>query len=227
MLREKYKATTLNDCVFANQTIQNRIQAYASGNLKGHLILHGPNGTGKSTIADLLPYAIDGQDAYIEPKDFDDLINVKDLRNYLENGYFYWGKTYLVFHEFDDAKGSFSLFCKTIDKLQNKVMMIITTNNPMKIHQSIRSRCNCISLPALTATDVLPRIQFILRAEGIHLPDIQVLAYLKSWDKHGDIRKYLDVVADLTYLHKSNLPFPLVTTSRPKPAALKVVNKNT
>ena len=65
MLREKYKATTLNDCVFANQTIQNRIQAYASGNLKGHLILHGPNGTGKSTIADLLPYAIDGQDAGI------------------------------------------------------------------------------------------------------------------------------------------------------------------
>lgn len=76
----KYKPQTLSDVIYPNIAVERRIAGYATGQLEGHLLLWGPNGTGKTTVADLLPYAISGQNACIEDKDFDELLSKKDLK---------------------------------------------------------------------------------------------------------------------------------------------------
>jgi len=54
-----------------------------------------------------------------------------------------------------------------LDELGSDVMLILTTNNFMKIHPSLRSRCKVVEMPALTAQDVLARAQWIVQQEGL------------------------------------------------------------
>ena len=56
----KYAPKNLNEVIYPNVAVQRRIQGYATGQLEGHIILHGPNGTGKTTLANLLVRAIGG-----------------------------------------------------------------------------------------------------------------------------------------------------------------------
>jgi replication-associated recombination protein RarA len=95
-----------------------------------------------------------------------------------------------------------------LDDLGSDVMLILTTNNFMKIHPSLRSRCKVVEMPALTAQDVLPRAQWILQQEGLILERDQLLTYLKPQQVSGDLRKYFGELDKLLYLHTQGLPMP-------------------
>jgi hypothetical protein len=51
---QKYAATSLSGYVFEDANVAATINDYANGRRSGGLLLHGPNGTGKSTIALLM-----------------------------------------------------------------------------------------------------------------------------------------------------------------------------
>ena len=145
----KYAPKNLNEIIYPNDATKNRILAYGSGALSGHIILHGPNGTGKTSIANLLPHAIDGVEADIESKNFKEIFDLDNIGEYLLRVNHLKtinqsGKYYMVFNEFDNAKGNFDEFWTAMDKCQN-LMLIITTNNIMDVHASIRSRCEMIA----------------------------------------------------------------------------------
>lgn len=226
-----YAPKNLNEVIYPNVAVQRRINAYANRKIEGHIILHGPNGTGKTTVANLLPYAIDGIDADVEHKSFDEVLNQKDLKGYLQsacttNQFSGKSKFYLVFHEFDNATSKLNKLWTAMDELEDKLMLIITTNEPMKIHQSIRSRCDLIEMKALTAQAMLSRAQQILISEGIKLPNNQVLYYLKQWENHGDLRKYLKCLDELIFMHSAGIPFPAVPSiSAPNLSVVKAKSK--
>jgi replication-associated recombination protein RarA len=210
----KYKPINLNEVIYPNIGVERLVQGYGNGALSGHVILHGPNGTGKSTIANLLPYAISGPDAMVEDKNYDALLAQKDIKGYLQRSY-QWSqltgstKYFLVFHELDYTKYNLSHLWTAMDDLGQDLMVIITTNNPMGIPLALRSRCALIDMPALSANAVLSRAQHILQAEGLTLPDSQVLAYLENEEQHGDIRSYMRALDQVMYLNSVNLPLPL------------------
>ena len=212
-VKHKYAPQSLADVIYPSAAVQQRINAYASKALEGNVLLWGPNGTGKSTVARLLPQAIDGVNATIENKDISDLMKMADLKSYLSNAT-YWAsgnndeKLFIVAEEFDSVKGDFAKFWTAIDKFQDRIMLIITTNELMSIHKSIRSRCDQIQFPAVKAQHVLPRAQAILKAEGVNLPDYQVLSYLAEVENFGDVRLYMNKLNEVIYLHRSHQPLP-------------------
>jgi len=216
----KYAPRNLNEIVYPNIAIERRIMGYASGALENNILLHGSNGTGKTSIASLLPYAISGQNAQIEDKDYDKVLEQKDIKSYLRNACqtskLYGGdKFFLVFNEFDNAKANVSKLWTAMDACADSLMVIITTNEPMNVHKSIRSRCDLIEMPALKAVAVLRRAQQILAAEGLALPNEQVLSYLKTRDHFGDWRKYMAVMDELLYSNAQGLPLPAWSQSAP------------
>jgi replication-associated recombination protein RarA len=225
---EKYAPESLHEAVIPSVATANRINGYATGGLNGHIILYGPNGTGKSTVAHLLPTAISGDDAFVEPTSLEQLLAMKDLKGYLKqsahvaqvlNG----SKYFLVYDEADAVKGNFAKFWTAVDYCGSEVMVIFTTNNPMAIPASIRSRSDEIALPALTPQQFLPRAQFMLQAEGVKLPNAQVLHYLTQIQHTPDIRKYCRKVDEIIFLVNSSLPLPAAPSVAANQPQIKVV----
>ena len=221
----KYSPTNLSEVIYPNIAVERRIQGYATGQLEGHMILHGPNGTGKTTLANLLVRAIGGEDAVVESNEHDELLDKRDLRGYLRQAAALArlttsGKHFLLLNEFDTAKKRLSQFWNALDACGDGVMVIITTNKPMAIDPSIRSRCDLVGMPAISASAALARVQFILQAEGLQLGSAQVLEYLRSREHWGDLRKYFGLADELLYLQRNDLPFPAWSST---PRTLKVI----
>ncbi len=226
---EKYAPKSLNDVVIPSVATANRLNGYADGGLNGHIILYGPNGTGKSTVANLLPTAISGEDAFIEPKSLEELLALKDLQGYLKqtahvakvmNG----SKYFLVYDEADAVKGNFARFWTAVDYCGSDVMMIFTTNNPMAIPASIRSRADEIPFPALKPQQFLPRAQYMLQAEGVKILNAQVLHYLTQIQHTPDIRKYCKKVDEIIYLSRNGMVLPPAPATAANHPQIKVVS---
>ena len=224
----KYAPQSLGDVVYTSTAQDIRINAYAQSGLNGHIILWGPNGTGKSTVAKLLPNAIAGTQAIIESKSLENLLAIKDLKTYLMREahsakVLFGGKYFLVYDEADTTKGSMSDFWTAVDYCGSDLMMILTTNNPMAIAQSVRSRSDEINFPALTPQQFLPRAQYMLNAEGVNLPNAQVLHYLVQIQHTPDLRKYCRKLDELIYLVQNNLPLPPFANAAANQPQMKVV----
>jgi replication-associated recombination protein RarA len=210
---EKYAPSDLSEVIFGNKSSQYLVNAIGKSAFDCHVLLHGPNGTGKTTTAELLALAIGGEDAMVETKDFNTVLAMPDLKDYFQRcaslaRFTSSGKYFLIWHEFDNAKVNPHALWTALDDLGSGVMMILTTNNFMKIHPSLRSRCKVVEMPALTAQDVLPRAQWILQQEGLVLKRDQLLTYLMPQQISGDLRKYFGELDKLLYLYKQGLPMP-------------------
>ena len=217
----KYAPTNLNDVIYPSTAVALRIQAYAANQLEGHVMLYGPNGTGKTTVAKLLVNAIGGPDAQLEQKDMDDLLGLSKLKDYIKTSCAMArltssGKYFIVLNEFDKVKKGESDFWNALDACEDDVMAIITTNNPMAIDRAIRSRFDMIDMCGVPAVQALPRVQLALKAEGLALPDAQVLHYLKQVEHFLDFRKYFKKADELIFLRDSGLQFP-AWNGGPKP----------
>lgn len=221
----KYAPTNLNEVIYPNVAVQRRIHGYATGQLEGHMILHGPNGTGKTTLANLLVQAIGGEDAILETNEHEELLDKRDIRGYLRQAASLARLTtsrkyFILLNEFDTAKKRLSQFWTAMDACGDGVMVIMTTNKPMEIDPSIRSRCDLVEMPAISASAALARVQFILQAEGLQLGTAQVLEYLRSREHWGDLRKYFGLADELLFLQHNDLPFPAWSSA---PRTLKVI----
>ena len=221
----KYAPNDLDELIYPNIGVERRINGYASRQLEGHIILHGPNGTGKTSLANLLVKQIGNQNPEVERKETEEFLAQPDLKKYLKQASAYAAMTtsekfFLILNEFDYSKKNLNKFWTALDACGGGVMAIITTNQPMDVHPSVRSRCDVIEMPGVCAEAALQRIQYCLSMEGVNLPDAQVLHYLKLQEQFLDLRRYFRVADQIIYLIKNNLPMPS-WTSTPKP--LRVV----
>ncbi|ANJ00418.1 hypothetical protein A8O14_10235 [Polynucleobacter wuianus] len=225
---DKHKPKNLDEVIYPNQTVKERIMAHATGGLTGNLMLWGPNGTSKSTVANLLPVAISGENAFVETKSlnvlmdhpqFEEIISKSCLLTTFTDSHQY----YIVSHELDNYKIKAHEFWVLMDKYSTQMKVIITTNDPMKVHPSIRSRCTPVHFPAVQPHQVLKRAQYILQQEGVHLTDAAVMHYLSAVQHHGDLRKYFEKLDDLIFLQSKGTPFPPVPTGTQAANRLSVV----
>jgi replication-associated recombination protein RarA len=221
----KYAPNTLDDVVYPSPAVGARIKAISSGTLSCNVLLHGDNGTGKSTVARLIIEALGGSRENTEDKHFDELLKMKDLKSYLDNTASLYrnavsSKYFFLWEEFDNARGEMHKLWTQMDRHSDVFTVVITTNNPMSVHKSMRDRCCVIHMPPLTANNVLPRVQEILKAEGLILPANQTLAYLKGREMRGSLRGYMELVDELLALTAAGLPLP-TWASPPKLRAVR------
>jgi hypothetical protein len=85
----------------------------------------------------------------------------------------------------------------------------------MNIDRAVRSRFDMIEFGGVSAMAALQRIQFVLKAEGLQLPDAQVLYYLKQEEHLMDLRKYFKKADELLFLHNNKQSFPKWNTTAP------------
>lgn len=232
----KYAPASINDVVFTNAWTESSIKAIASGMPVSGLLLSGSNGNGKTTIANLIANELTKHCPALHWNDsIEKFLGYEDIRQTVFGNATYYragcgataqDRVVVIFNELDKFKGRLDRLWLAMDALKNDLLVIITTNEPMSIPLPLRSRCDKHDFRRVTPAEFLSRAQFILKAEGVTLPDADTLHYLSAMtSKVSDVRDYMRVLDKLIFMtHKGFALPPVIAAATPSiPASVSAV----
>ena len=205
----KYRPKSLDEFVFATTALKNAVNMYADGATMTPLILHGPHGTGKSLLAELIPKSIDGPDVVVSRLTIDDLKNRKSIKDNLTRSITYddlfrsenqhWNYTILDECEFD-SKVIKDAVRIAIDRMQGRNLYIFVTNDLNRIDTGVADRSMRVHVPPVSPEDFLPKALHILKSEGVEAPADVILDILVATHKanpsNREYYKVLDTLID-------------------------------
>ena len=184
----KYAPKTLDEVVLGGITLKNKLAEYINGRDLKPLILHGGVGTGKTTIANLLPDAIEGKKAEVTRLKAVEFNSINDVMQTFEDHTMFYQvftindqkRNYIISNEINFTPKAAIAFREVIDDMIGHTQFIFTTNYIDQVDIALRDRSSCLVVPPVSAKDWLPRAQWILQQEGIALPDDQLLKVLSA-----------------------------------------------
>jgi transcriptional regulator with XRE-family HTH domain len=187
------KPTTIDDVVFPSKEAELHIKAWIAGKGKNHLILHGEPGTGKTTLAKLLPALREAGAGPIElrcPRVGDVAGFVESLNRGASTVSLDGHCRYYVLNEFDNLRIDFQRELKPLfEEPYDHVCFIATTNHLDAIDAALANRCVSIHWPTPPFDRALPRLKALARGMGLHISDevLRTQVYAKSgWRDMND-----------------------------------------
>jgi replication-associated recombination protein RarA len=204
----KYRPKTIDEFVFADDKVKQKVERYVRGGALRPVILHGTHGTGKSVLGELIPSAIEGKNVQINKVHAEDLNNNKEVRSQFVRSSHFDSlfepegqiRNYNVIDEANDAFKAKGALRESLDAMNGRDLTIFTTNEFGNLDKGLRSRCEAIEVPPVPAERFHSRAQEILRNEGVDLPDDVVLKVLESvYEAHRDNREYYKALDELIY----------------------------
>jgi len=204
--QHKYRAKNISEFVFANEEVQRQVTRYAKGKTFRPLVMFGPNGTGKSTLADLIPKALDGDQVKVTRIKAEDLNSNAEVRKLFTRTKQFdkmfkpegQNRNYTVVEEvnFDPkAKGAMR---ESLDEMEGRDLIIFTTNELDKLDVGLLSRAEVVEVPPVSPETFLKKAQEILKSEGVNLDDKSVLEVLESvYQIKSDNRSYYKALDEI------------------------------
>ncbi len=201
---QKYHPTKLCEVVYPDAHSLRIIQGYESAKQDRNLLLHGGWGSGKTTLAKLIPPAFDinfpasllTSNGYLDvmfiaggSTDRSN-VGVKKIKdrtgNICLNGS---DKFYVIIDEADMLSAQYQGALKSLMTERPHVLFILTTNYIDKIDLGIRSRCEKVHLDPAPAERWMDKARLILSQEKVIITDQNLLALLEAYK--GDNRDIL------------------------------------
>ena len=213
---------TLNDIIFGNNESKLRIYDIVTGaevipsNGKSAILLYGAWGTGKTTMAKMLPNAIEkgktGQDLCMSedlikcqqgfngPQVMDFIAKILD-KNSLNAS----GLHYIIIDEVD------MLTKQAQDSLKSSLnatrcVFILTTNHISEIQRGLLDRCVLVEMNAAKNDQLLPVAQSIAKEMGIDISDEELLPTIKA--ANGSFRNITHNIERL--IRRKNIPTNII-----------------
>jgi replication-associated recombination protein RarA len=201
----KYQPQTINEVVFGNDESRLIIEDIVSGVMpfpfegKTGILLYGTFGTGKTTLARILPEAIEqgqtGQALSFDADFFgcqqghsgtviaDTLKKQNKVLSFNASG-----KHYYIFDEVDNLSKTAQAGLKTTLNSQRGTF-ILTTNNISQLDKGVKDRCVLVEMNAATDAEYLPLARRISADENVVLSDTQLLAAIAG--NNGSFRSVI------------------------------------
>jgi replication-associated recombination protein RarA len=199
-----YSPKNITDIVYGSDKAEELVSQLVTGSMPfpfsgvNGIILYGPNGTGKSALARILPTAIDSfgsSEANDVDYNFYKITATTDAKELV-------GKIayqtqfmpiarfrYFIFDEFDLLNPRYLPSIKSVMNCDTSVF-IMTTNSISKIENSIKSRSHLISMPFAEAERWVPVMQSVLVDQKVLAPSREYLCNIVTSCKY-DARKIM------------------------------------
>jgi replication-associated recombination protein RarA len=216
----KYEPKTINDIIWGNAESRLRIEDIVSGAEalphcgKSAILLYGVFGTGKTTLANLLPNAIEkgrvNEDLAVEA-DFiacQQGFNGPQVMSLIERvlsktSFNASGLHYFVLDEVDNltklAQQSLKSALNT-----NRGIFILTTNNISELDKGLKDRCVLVEMNAAAVSDYLPLAKNLVSDMGVVMSDDDLLPTISA--AKGSLRNLIHNVERLARRSNSKPP---------------------
>jgi replication factor C small subunit len=193
---EKYRPKTVDEYVFTDNSTREQVEDWIKQKSIPHLLLHGPAGTGKTTLAKVLI-------RQLEVDDFD-ILHVNASR---DNGVDFlktkiegfvstmpFGELKVVLLDEADylSHNAQGILRGLMETYQAQARFILTCNFVHKIINPLKSRCCEMRIDKTDQTEFTARVATVLVNESVHF-DLDTLdSYVRA--TYPDLRKCLNLV---------------------------------
>ena len=193
---EKYRPTTLDDYVFHNEAHKKAFTQMVADKTIPHLLLSGVQGSGKTTIAQILINEIGFESADVLIINASDENSVDDMRDKIKNfiGTFAMGDFKVVLLEEADylTHSAQAILRKYMEDEASTARFILTCNYINRIRPTIRSRSQHYIFKSADKNEITEFAAKILIEENIEF-DLETLDKYISVG-YPDIRKIVNLI---------------------------------
>jgi DNA polymerase III subunit gamma/tau len=221
VLARKYRSQAFDEVVAQRHVTQTLKNAIASDRLAHAILLTGPRGTGKTTIARILAKAMNcktgptptpcntcrscseitaGSATDVFEIDGASNNGVEQVRDIRENIKYMPAhspfKIYIIDEVHMLSTAAFNALLKTLEEPPAHVIFLFATTEPRKIPMTILSRCQRYDLKRIETAAIIQHLKSICRKEGIDIAD-ESMDYIAR-DADGSMRDALSLLDQVT-----------------------------
>lgn len=196
---EKYRPQTLDDLILDN-AIFKRCKSYVDGGEIPHLLLHGIQGVGKTTLAKALVNDLNMDMLFVNASLEADVGLLRDKVKHFAHTMSFEGKgkKVVLLDEVDGVTSNafFPALRPMIEQFSGNCSFVMTCNFVDKVPDAIRSRLHdfefTIEDKKLHCGKILKRLEYILDSEGVKYNKNILVSIIKKY--FPDIRKMINVL---------------------------------